>query len=195
MVGSTATTTVVRAVNEGDRVVGPATTLRYTASRFDTAAARQHGLLPKLGDREAGQVALPGDVLVIDCQGNQDDAVIGDRTAERLCRDGVVGCVCDGAVRDVASLRRGPLQVWSATRSPRNALHRLETAEINGPVHIGTVRVEPGDLVAADDNGVAVVPRHLVLDVLALCEAQEAAERHPIDPPPTPSVSAPRETH
>ena len=47
--------------------------------------------------------------------------------------------------------------------------HRLETAEINGPIGICGVRVEPGDLIVADGSGVTVVPREIAGDVLKLC--------------------------
>jgi 4-hydroxy-4-methyl-2-oxoglutarate aldolase len=160
----------------GDRVIGPALTLRYVPARTSVGVARAAGRPPRLGDRDALAAARPGDVLVVETGGNTEDAVLGDRSAARLEAAGVAGCVCAGAIRDVDSLRGSSLPVWSAGRTPRNALHRLETAEINGPVRIGNCTVEAGDLIAADANGLAVIPLALAAEVLVSCEAQAAAE-------------------
>lgn len=174
--GATLPTSSLVPLRPEDRVIGPAVTLRYVPARTTDSAARATGVPPRLGDRDALATASPGDVLVIDAGTNTTDAVLGDRSAARLLAGGVVACVCAGAIRDVDSLRQSPFSVWSAGTSPRNALHRLETAEINGPVSLDDCRVEAGDLVAADSNGIAVIPRHLAAEVLALCEAQAAAE-------------------
>ena len=54
---------------------------------------------------------------------------------------------------------------------------RLETVEINGAVQIGDVRVEPGDLVIADDTGICFIPRDKISDVLALSQKKAKAEQ------------------
>jgi regulator of RNase E activity RraA len=66
--------------------------------------------------------------------------------------------------------------VWSSGISPVAGKWRLETVEINGSIEIGGVRVEPGDLVVADDSGVCFVPRDYILEVLELVEKKAKAE-------------------
>jgi 4-hydroxy-4-methyl-2-oxoglutarate aldolase len=66
--------------------------------------------------------------------------------------------------------------LWSSEVSPITGKWRLETVEINGSVQIGGVRVEPGDLVVADDTGVCFIPRARILDVLELVEKKAKAE-------------------
>ena len=60
--------------------------------------------------------------------------------------------------------------------SPVTGKWRIETVEINGSVQIGEVRVEPGDLVVADDSGVCFIPRDYILEVLELVEKKAKAE-------------------
>jgi len=50
---------------------------------------------------------------------------------------------------------------------------RLETVEINGEIQMGNVRVNPGDLVVADDTGVVFIPRAEIMRVLELCEKKK----------------------
>jgi hypothetical protein len=81
---------------------------------------------------------------------------------------------CGGRVRDVGHSRSVEYPIWSTELSAVTGKWRLQTIEINGPVQIGGVRVEPGDLVVADETSVCFVPRDRMTDVLAL--AQEKAE-------------------
>ncbi len=67
--------------------------------------------------------------------------------------------------------------MWSRGMTPVSGKHRMEAVEINGVVAIAGIRVGPGDLVAADETGIAVVPREAVDDVLRICVATERAEQ------------------
>lgn len=103
-------------------------------------------------------------------------SVMGNLSALWALRLGIAGCIVDGGVRDIASIRSTGPQVWSRGRTPSTGRHRLEAAEINGTVAICGFQVRPGDLLAADDTGVCVVPFESVDEVIAHCEAAEIAE-------------------
>lgn len=171
------------------RLVGAATTLRYVAVDGDVAQRRRSGEPARLGDKSALAAARPSDVLVIDAGGDTASAVVGDRVAARLAAGGVAGCLVFGSVRDVESIDATGFPLWASARSPRNALHRLETGEVNGPVEFLGVRIKPGDLVVADANGVVVVPADLVLDVIQICEAIESLEQQSLEQQPSPPTA------
>ena len=103
-------------------------------------------------------------MLVI--QGVPDVSNMGGISAQTGKRQGEVGAIVQGGVRDIAHSRALGYPVWASDITPVTGKWRLETVEINGPIQIGEVRVAPGDLVVADDTGVCFIPRDMVLEVL-----------------------------
>ncbi len=101
----------------------------------------------------------PGDVLVIAAGGHGETAMIGEILGGHLRRRGAVGLVCDGAVRDVATLAGwDDFSVFTRSVTPRGP-SSAERGAVNRPVVIGGRLVSPGDLVIGDDDGlVALVP-------------------------------------
>ena len=65
--------------------------------------------------------------------------------------------------------------------TPVTGKWRLETVEINGEIQMGEVRVNPGDLVVADDTGVVFIPRDSITAVLVLCEKKKQTKNTRID--------------
>ena len=74
--------------------------------------------------------------------------------------------------RDGNRGNRSPGILWARGATSVTGHHRVETVEINGIVTCAGVQVQPGDLVVADDSGVAIVPRELVDDVWRICDRQ-----------------------
>ncbi|GAA3357443.1 DUF1932 domain-containing protein [Saccharopolyspora gregorii] len=110
-----------------------------------------------LGLVRALEGARPGDMLVINGGGDLSRALMGELIAERAQARGVVGMVIDGAARDVAELERIGFGVWARGSTPAGP-YRQGPGTIDVPVAVGGVVARPGDLVAADDDGVIVVP-------------------------------------
>jgi regulator of RNase E activity RraA len=110
-----------------------------------------------MAEFEAHNLALKGDVLVI--QGVADVSNMGGLSAQTGRRQGEIGAIVQGGVRDVAHSRALDYPVWASDITPVTGKWRIETMEINGPVQIGEVRVAAGDLVVADDTGVCFIPR------------------------------------
>jgi regulator of RNase E activity RraA len=127
-----------------------------------------------MAEFEAHNLAQPGDVLVI--QGVPNMSNMGGISAQTGKRQGEVGAIVQGGVRDIAHSRTLDYPVWSSDITPVTGKWRLETVEINGPIQIGEVRVAPGDLVVADDTGVCFIPRDVVLEVLEGAEKKAKAE-------------------
>ena len=110
-----------------------------------------------VGILAALELARPGDVLVVDGQGDTDRALMGELLAERARSAGVLGMVLDGAVRDVDVLREMGFPVWAVGSSPAGP-YKNGPGWAGRPVAVGGVLVNTGDLVAADGDGVVVVP-------------------------------------
>jgi 4-hydroxy-4-methyl-2-oxoglutarate aldolase len=175
-VGGSIAASTLEPVSQGNRVCGPAITVRYVPAGGSPGAHYARSDKPLLADRDLYQIGEPGDVAVFDCAGRADVSVMGGMSAAWAKQVGIAGCVIDGGVRDVGSMRKLGNSVWSRGRTPTTGRHRLEAIEINGVVHLAGVQVVPGDLVVADDSGVCVVPEAHILSVLQRCEQSERAE-------------------
>ena len=125
--------------------------------------------MTRLGEREAFFLASEGDVVVIDGSSVYPSSNLGSMSVALAARLGVRGIIVDGTVTGVDGIRSASIPVWARGGTTITGHHRLETAEINGPIGICVIRVEPGDVIVADDSGVTVVPREAAADVLALC--------------------------
>jgi regulator of RNase E activity RraA len=164
---------VLRPTIPGTTIVGPALTLRNILQRIDPlAGARDH--VNKMAEFEAHNLATPGDVLVI--QGVANISNMGGISAQTGKRQGEVGAIVQGGVRDVAHSRALGYPIWASDVTPVTGKWRIEAAEINGPIEIGQVKVMPGDLVVADDTGVCFIPRDFIIEVLEAAEAKAKAE-------------------
>jgi RraA family protein len=120
-------------------------------------------------------IARPGDVVVVDASSSTTNAVLGDTISMKARHRGIAGFVIDGLVRDVPAIRElGDFPVFARGITPIGPLHR-GPGEINFPISVGGIVVNPGDLIVADECGVVLVPRDSVASVLESLRARSAA--------------------
>jgi 4-hydroxy-4-methyl-2-oxoglutarate aldolase len=158
-------------------IVGPALTVRNIRQRTDPLDAAAH--VNRMAEFEAHNLAEDGDVLVI--SGVAGVSNMGGISSYTGQRQGERGAIVMGAVRDVRHSCSIGYPVWASEITPVTGKWRIETVEINGEIQMGEVRVNPGDLVVADDTGVCFIPRDNILEVLELCEKKKKAEDARID--------------
>ncbi len=157
----------------GLRLVGQAVTVR-NVERADSVLAAARAGQGRMGEHEAYNQAEPGDVVVI--EGLTGISNLGGQSAALAHRSGCAGAIIDGSWRDPDSSRQRQFPIWSRGLTPITGKWRLETVEINGRVRIAGIAVAAGDLVVADEAGVAFVPLARVADVLAAAELVDAGD-------------------
>ena len=124
----------------------------------------------------AVDVIGPGEVLVIAAASHAETAMIGEILGGQLRRRGAVGVICDGAVRDVASLAgMTDLSVFTRFVTPRGP-SSAERGLVNAPVIVGGRLVAPGDLVIGDDDGLVALSPAAIRARIGDAEARMARE-------------------
>jgi 4-hydroxy-4-methyl-2-oxoglutarate aldolase len=142
-------------------------------------AGRAVTVLTRPGDNLMIHAAIeqlrPGDVLVVATTSPTTDGAVGELIATSARAHGAIGMVLDTGVRDVAALTAMDFPVWSRAVSAQGTV-KASAGSVNVPVVVAGALVAPGDVVVADDDGVAVVPRATASEVARRAAEREAAE-------------------
>lgn len=120
---------------------------------------------------KAIELAQPGDVIVIATDGDETRSVWGGFMSMMSARKGLAGMVTDGIVRDVAQTRDENFAVFARGVTPV-APSKNSSGQINTTVSCAGVVVQPGDLVLGDEDGVVVVPKQEIENVIAQVHAR-----------------------
>ena len=115
-------------------------------------------------------------VYVMVVEDGEDIAGMGGLMGTAMSVRGYAGAVIDGGVRDVAYLRKIGFPVFATGIVPSTSVHHYKFAGGQIPVVCNGVPVDPGDIVVADSDGVAVVPKAKAQAVLALAQQMDYKE-------------------
>jgi 4-hydroxy-4-methyl-2-oxoglutarate aldolase len=124
-------------------------------------------------------IAQEDDVIVVEAAGETETSVWGGLMGGLCLQKGVKGAIIDGAGRDIDELRDLNFQLFTRSITARGThtmySGRKDEMQLNVPIQCGGTIVGPGDMIVADENGIAVVPNGELEEVLQL--AKEQAER------------------
>ncbi|MBI5278391.1 MAG: RraA family protein [Burkholderiales bacterium] len=117
----------------------------------------------------------PGDVLVVDAGGDLTNAVVGGIMTAGAAMLGLAGVIIDGAIRDVAEIREREFPVYARGVNHRGP-YKNGPGEINVPVSIGGMVVQPGDVIVGDADGLLAIPAAEIAAVIDKALVQQAKE-------------------
>jgi 4-hydroxy-4-methyl-2-oxoglutarate aldolase len=152
----------IKAMVPGTRLAGPAFTVKiFPGETF--------------GVLRAIDAAPTGSVIVVDAGGAERGVSWGGTSTIAAQLKGLVGCVTNGTVRDLAEIQDAKFPIFAKGSSLRAGL-RGHQGWIDIPISVGEVPVHPGDIVIGDLDGVVVVPAGRVEEVAALAVKQREKE-------------------
>jgi RraA family protein len=152
----------LRPMHKEGKLAGPAYTVK--------TAAGDNLLVHKAID-----TARRGDVIVVDAGGFLDNAIIGELMMSRARQRGVAGMVIWGAIRDSAEIGAGSYPVFAAGVTHRGP-YKNGPGEINVPIVMGGLAVNPGDIIVGDADGLVAIPLDQADKILASAKAILAKE-------------------
>jgi len=126
---------------------------------------------------KAIDLAQPGDIIVVDVQGDIVNSVTGEIMMREAVKKGVAGVVIDGAVRDVDALREmSTIAIYAAGVTPKGP-YKDGPGEINVPISCGGIVVNPGDILVGDGDGIVVINPNDAPVILEKAKAKQAKEQ------------------
>ncbi|MES1257255.1 MAG: RraA family protein [Acidobacteriota bacterium] len=147
------------------KFAGPAVTVLLKKEEHNDGAKASQGML------DAIDAAPAGSVYVMKLEDGANIAGIGGLMATAMKARGLAGAVIDAAVRDVPQIRKIQFPVFSIGIAPSTSVNHYRFAGVNVPVTVAGAPVNPNDIIAADEDGVVVIPRAKAAEVLK--KAQE----------------------
>jgi regulator of RNase E activity RraA len=152
------------------KFAGPAVTVLLKKEEHKEGSAASQGML------DAIDAAPPGSVYVMVLEDGLDYAGMGALMATAMKVRGLTAAVIDGSVRDLPQIGRLQFPVYSRGIVPSTTINHYRFAGSNIPVTCAGVRVNAGDIITADEDGVAVVPRAQAADVLKKAQDLDQTE-------------------
>ncbi|MBJ3774873.1 RraA family protein [Acuticoccus mangrovi] len=146
----------------GTRIAGPALTVKTRPG-------------DNLMVHKAIDMAEPGDVIVVDAGGDLTNSIMGEIMVSIAKKKGIAGFVIYGAIRDAEEIAASGMGMF-ATGVTHRGPYKDGPGEINVPIAIEGMVIEPGDLIVGDGDGMLAIPYDAAETVLAATEAKQAAE-------------------
>jgi len=152
------------------KFAGFARTVLLKKDEGNSDPAALNGMLAAIDEGSADSVY----VMVV--EEGEDIAGMGGLMGTAMAARGYAGAVIDGGVRDVAYLRKIGFPVYATGIVPSTSVHHYRFGGSQIPVTCDGVIVNAGDIVAADSDGVVIVPRARAPEVLKLAQQMDFKE-------------------
>ena len=153
----------LRPMHKGGAMAGPALTVKTRPG-------------DNLMIHKALDLAEPGDIIVVDAGGDLTNALIGELMVTYAMTRRIGGFVMNGAIRDVDMIRAGSFPVYAAGVTHRGP-YKDGPGEINVPIAIDGMVIQPGDLMLGDGDGILCVPMAHAEEILQAAQKKVEAEK------------------
>jgi regulator of RNase E activity RraA len=153
----------IKAAAPGFRFAGPAVTVKEAAGDYGAYSSDEFRVGAMI------DAARAGDVIVVDA-GGAPASTWGGMASYAAKLKGIAGLLVDGGARDLEEMIEFGFPVFARHMVPTTGRTRLKVEAINVPVTIDGVPVSPGDIIAADGTGVAVLPAGCAAEIADIAE-------------------------
>ena len=157
------TSSGLRPIHKSGKMTGPAFTVKTRAG-------------DNLMVHKAIDMASPGDIIVVDAGGDMTQAVIGEIMMRLAAKKGIAGFVIDGAIRDSAAFQEQNYPCFAKGMTHRGP-YKEGPGEINVPITVGNMIVNPGDIIVGDEDGLIAIPLQFAEEIIQLGETQLKKEQ------------------
>jgi regulator of RNase E activity RraA len=127
---------------------------------------------------EAVDTLKPGDVMVACTNGSTRTCFWGELLSTAAMARGAAGCVIDGHTRDALKIEEMGFPLFCTGFRPVDSSYRSSVVACDVPVVVGGVRIEPGDIVFGDFDGIVVIPKGILPEVVARAVEKVETEHH-----------------
>lgn len=152
------------------KFVGPAVTVLMKKEEHKEGSAASQGMIDAIDNSPAGSVY----VMVL--ENGLDYGAVGGLMATTMKARGFAGAVVDGSIRDLPQIQRIQFPVYSRGVSPGTTVGHYRCAGVNVPVTCAGVKINPKDLISADEDGVVVIPHEKAAEILKKAQELDFAE-------------------
>lgn len=130
---------------------------------------------------EAVDALKPGDVMVACTNGSTRTCLWGELLSTAAMARGATGCVIDGHTRDALQIMKMGFPLFCTGFRPVDSSYRSMVIDHSVPVMVGGVRIEPGDIIFGDFDGIVVIPKDLLPEVVERAVTKVESENHTRD--------------
>ena len=154
------------------KVAGPVYTVRGNKRFYDD------GHDPRYKQMDMLDGIFPGSIIVMDSGDEKSAAHWGELMSKTSMEKGSKGAIIHGGIRDTEEIIKHEFPVFASYHSPLTAVYRYNIIDFNNPIIIGEVKINPGDYVFGDIDGVICIPKEIIDDVIN--QAEEVKEKEDI---------------
>ena len=169
----------LRPIDNNMKVAGPVYTVRGAKRFFDD------GIDPRYKQMDMLDGIFPNCVIVMDSGDEKSAAHWGELMSKTALERGATGAIINGGIRDtVQIIEEHKFPVFACYHSPLTAVYRYNIVDFNTPLIIGNVKINPGDYILGDIDGVVCIPVSVVDEVIkqaSIVKEKEDIVRHKLN--------------
>lgn len=165
-----------QAMDSRVRPIAPAMRIAGRAHTVSTADVWERPAEPYTMEIAAVDALKPGDVMVASTNHSTRTCFWGELLSTAATARGATGCVIDGYVRDALRIIEMGFPVFATGFRPVDSSYRSSVTGFGVPVEVGSVVVNPGDVVFGDFDGLVAIPRDRLAETVAAAQAKVNAE-------------------